>query len=214
MFRNTHGLKVPFVFSKFNNLLNDIMAKMENDGQSLGDLPVEEQIPTLLVEAERVLNEFKFQIEKVFKDVVYFIYDPTCEGYFADTSMKLYFETAPDGAYPIDQAHTFIRKDLNFKFLEQVQKTQVQRQIMQLFKNCNTMYNKIKNEVISRRNIEDIIDREMAYIEKTNEKQAKIQAQTLDDVFSDFKKILTDSFEEFIKGKKGVQALDANEFQE
>ena len=76
----------------------------------------------------------------------------------------------PDTAYPISQAHTHIRSDLNFKFLEQVQKTQVQRQIMQLYKNCNAMYNKIKNEVISRRNIEDIIDREMAYIEKTNEK--------------------------------------------
>ncbi len=75
---------------------------------------------------------------------------------------------------------------------------------MQLFKNCNAMYNKIKNEVISRRNIEDIIDREMAYIEKTNEKQAKIQAQTLDDVFTDFKMILIDSFDEFLKGKKGV----------
>jgi hypothetical protein len=38
------------------------------------------------------------------------------------------------------------------------------------------MYLKIKNDVISKRNIDDIIDREMAYIDKTNEKQAKIQA--------------------------------------
>jgi hypothetical protein len=76
------------------------------------------------------------------------------------------------------------------------------------------MYNKIKNEVISRRNIEDIIDREMAYIDKTNEKQAKIQAQTLDDIFSDFKKILSESFEEFVKGKKGVQSLEGGDFIE
>ena len=48
MFRNTHGLKVPFVFSKFNNLLNDIMANMENEGNSLAELPFEEQIPRLI----------------------------------------------------------------------------------------------------------------------------------------------------------------------
>jgi hypothetical protein len=66
------------------------------------------------------------------------------------------------------------------------------------------MFNKIKTEVLGKRNIEDIIDREMAMIEKANEKQAKIQAQCLDDVFADFKRIMHDSFEEFVKGKKGV----------
>jgi hypothetical protein len=75
---------------------------------------------------------------------------------------------------------------------------------MQLYKNCNGMYNKIKSEVISRKNIEDIIDREMAQIDKTNEKQAKIQAATLDDIFTDFKKILLDSFEEAIKKQKNI----------
>jgi hypothetical protein len=38
----------------------------------------------LITEAERVLNEFRHEIEKVFKDVVYFIYDPTCDDYYAD----------------------------------------------------------------------------------------------------------------------------------
>jgi hypothetical protein len=84
----------------------------------------------LITEAERVLNEFKFEIEKVFNDVVYFIYDPTCDDYYADENMKLYFDEHPPNAYSISQAHTHIRSDLNFKFLEQVQKTQVQRQIM------------------------------------------------------------------------------------
>jgi hypothetical protein len=37
--------------------------------------------------------------------------------------MKLYFMDHPETAYPISQAHTHIRSDLNFKFLEQVQKT-------------------------------------------------------------------------------------------
>ncbi len=75
------------------------------------------------------------------------------------------------------------------------------------------MYNKIKNDVISKRNIDDIIDREMAYIEKTNEKQAKIQAQTLDKIFEDFRTTLTDSFREFLEGtKKNVKELSAYDF--
>jgi len=41
---------------------------------------------------------------------------------------------------------------------------------MQLYKNCNSMFNKIKSEVLAKRNIEEIIDREMAMIEKANEK--------------------------------------------
>ena len=81
----------------------------------------------IIVEAEKVLAEFKHQIEKVFKDVVYFIYDPNCENYFADDELKLYFfdpEVMPKVFYPINEGNKFIRKDLNYKFLKQVQKTQ------------------------------------------------------------------------------------------
>ena len=41
LFRNTYGLKIPFVFTKFNNLLNDVMTKLETSG-ALEDLPFEE----------------------------------------------------------------------------------------------------------------------------------------------------------------------------
>lgn len=103
---------------------------------------------------------------------------------------------------------------MNHKFLVQVQATQVTRQISQLYKNCNNLFNKIKTEVISRKDIEKVIDREMAMIEKANEKQAKIQAQLLDDMFTDFERIVTESFGEMIKGKKGLAAMDANAFQQ
>ncbi len=133
LFRNSHGLKVPFVFTKFNNLLNDITAKMECDGTPLTDIPEEDQVPTLLTHARQVLLEFKTQIERVFNDVVYFIYDPSAlEGYQADTNMNLFYsETSPTNkdTYEISMAHLHIRDDLNKKFLLQVQATQVTRQI-------------------------------------------------------------------------------------
>jgi hypothetical protein len=37
IFRKSYGMKVPFVFSKFGNLLNDINAKIEFDGLEYDD---------------------------------------------------------------------------------------------------------------------------------------------------------------------------------
>ena len=65
IFRKSYGMKVPFVFSKFGNLLNDINAKIEfdglqyDDGQQFCDLPSERQIEILLAEAQNVLNTFR-----------------------------------------------------------------------------------------------------------------------------------------------------------
>lgn len=90
-------------------------------------------MPAVLKDAQIVINTFKQQIEKVFNDVIYFIYDPTAENYFADANLKLYYEVVPQAAkatsYAIEQAHLMIRKDLNIKFLKQVQDSQVTRQI-------------------------------------------------------------------------------------
>jgi hypothetical protein len=71
---------------------------------------------------------FRSQIEEIFNDVEYFIYDPTCDSYYADRNLNVYFEDLkprPQDSYAISEAHLEIRKNLNYKFLEQVQKTQV-----------------------------------------------------------------------------------------
>ena len=95
---------------------------MEVTGTPLADLPEEQQVPTVLRDAQVVINTFKKSIEKVFNDVIYFIYDPTAENYFADSNLKIYYEQVPQAvkgsSYAIDQAHLMIRKDLNIKFLK------------------------------------------------------------------------------------------------
>ena len=74
------------------------------------------------------------------------------------------------------------------------------------------LFNKLQQEALNRENIEKVIDREMAQIEKANEKQAKIQAKCLDDMFNEFGGILTETLDEIIKGNKGMQTIDASKF--
>jgi hypothetical protein len=124
LFKNSHGLKIPFVFTKFSNMINGVITTMEVSGTPLADLQEDEQMPAVLHDAQIVINTFKQSIEKVFNDVIYFIYDPSAENYFADSNLKIYYEEVPQGvkatSYAIDQAHLMIRKDLNIKFLKQV----------------------------------------------------------------------------------------------
>jgi hypothetical protein len=49
----------------------------------------------VLRDAQIVIDTFKQSIEKVFNDVIYFIYDPGAENYFADANLKVYYETVP-----------------------------------------------------------------------------------------------------------------------
>ena len=49
----------------------------------------------MLRDAQIVIDTFKQSIEKVFNDVIYFIYDPGAENYFADANLKVYYETVP-----------------------------------------------------------------------------------------------------------------------
>ncbi len=66
------------------------------------------------------------------------------------------------------------------------------------------LFNKLQQEALNRENIEKVIDREMAQIEKANEKQAKIQAKCLDEMFNEFGGILTETFDEVIKANKAM----------
>jgi len=54
----------------------------------------------------------------------------------------------------------------------------------------------------------------MANIEKANEKQAKIQAKCLDEMFSEFGNILGETFDEIIKANKAIQNMDGPKFIE
>ena len=54
----------------------------------------------------------------------------------------------------------------------------------------------------------------MAQIEKANEKQAKIQAKCLDEMFNEFGGILAETFDEAIKANKALQNMDAGKFQD
>ncbi len=165
-------------------------------------------MPAVLRDAQVVVNTFKQQIEKVFNDVIYFIYDPTAENYFADANLKLYYEEVPQAiqatSYAIDQAHLMIRKDLNIKFLKQVQDSQVTKQISQMHKSCRMLFNRLQQDALNRENIEKVIDREMAQIEKANVKQAKIQAKCLDEMFNELPTILAENFDEVIKANKAM----------
>jgi len=95
LFRNTYGLKIPFVFTKFNNLLNDVMTKLETSG-ALEDLPFEDVQAQVLADVQKVIQTFKNEIERTFSDVIYFIYDPLTEGYFADSQMNIMTEEQLD----------------------------------------------------------------------------------------------------------------------
>jgi hypothetical protein len=196
------------VFTKFSNMINGVITNMEVSGTPLSDLPEDQQVPAVLRDAQTVINTFKISIEKVFNDVIYFIYDPSAENYFADSNLKVYYEEVPQAvkatSYAIESAHMMIRKDLNIKFLKQVQDSQVTRQISQMHKSCRMLFNKLQQEALNRENIEKVIDREMAQIEKANEKQAKIQAKCLDEMFNEFGGILTETFDEAIKANKAM----------
>lgn len=42
LFKNSHGLKIPFVFTKFSNMINGVITTMEVSGTPLADLPDEQ----------------------------------------------------------------------------------------------------------------------------------------------------------------------------
>jgi predicted unusual protein kinase regulating ubiquinone biosynthesis (AarF/ABC1/UbiB family) len=95
IFKNSHGLKIPFVFTKFSNMINGVITTMEVNGTPLQDLDEDKQMPAVLKDAQVVIDTFKQSIEKVFNDVIYFIYDPTAENYFADANLKVYYDEVP-----------------------------------------------------------------------------------------------------------------------
>jgi hypothetical protein len=51
LFKNSHGLKIPFVFTKFSNMINGVITTMEVSGTPLADLPEDEQVPAVLRDA-------------------------------------------------------------------------------------------------------------------------------------------------------------------
>jgi hypothetical protein len=87
-------------------MINGVITTMEVSGTPLGDLPDDQQVPAVLRDAQIVINTFKQSIEKVFNDVIYFIYDPSAENYFADKDLKVYYEEVPQAvkgtSYSID----------------------------------------------------------------------------------------------------------------
>lgn len=124
IFRNIKGLRIPFVFTKFENLVNDILSNLETEGISLDDFSSEQIMELVRSKAQIVLNKLKEEIDGIFPEVaVYFIYDPITEGWHCDSNLKLFIpgeepQTDIANFYAINEAYYEIRNDLNYKFLD------------------------------------------------------------------------------------------------
>ena len=91
IFRNIKGLRIPFVFTKFENLINDILANLEIEGISVDDWTSKQIMELVRSKAQTVLNKLKEEIDGIFPEVaVYFIYDPITDGWHCDSNLKLF----------------------------------------------------------------------------------------------------------------------------
>ena len=64
------NFRIPFVFTKFRNFIQDVQTKMQTDGDDIDD---EELV---IANIQKGLTHFRESISKAFNNPAFFLYDP------------------------------------------------------------------------------------------------------------------------------------------
>ncbi len=75
------NFRIPFVFTKFNNFIQDVQTKMATDDQDTSDIDL------VLSNIKKGLDHFRVSIEANFTNPAFFVYDPNAENFFINEQM-------------------------------------------------------------------------------------------------------------------------------